>query len=82
MCVGLCGCQVIADLLSSDTIIDATCYDADGDGAYEAEDDTVVLGGRDLCAEYARTGRVQCDVGYRIRLNGTQVCPPPGGGGF
>jgi hypothetical protein len=75
MCVVLSGCQVIADLLSTDTIIDATCYDADGDGAFEPGDDTVSIGGRDLCEEYTKFGKVQCDPGYRIRLNGEQVCP-------
>ncbi|MCB9674284.1 MAG: hypothetical protein H6737_04155 [Alphaproteobacteria bacterium] len=69
MCVGLTGCQFLADLFSTDTIIEASCIG----------DDTVVVDGRDLCQEYERFGRVKCDVGYRIRLNGDQVCPPPFG---
>jgi len=62
------GCDVLADLLSTDSIIDASC----------AGDDTVVVDGRDLCKEYERFGKIECDVGYRIRLDGKQVCPPPG----
>jgi len=67
--LSLGGCQFIADLLSTDSIIDASCIG----------DDTVVIDGRDLCREYEDYGRIKCDVGYRIRLNGTQVCPPPFG---
>lgn len=67
MCVGLCGCQTLLDLLSTDSVIDASCLGTD----------TVVIDGRDLCQEFEAYGRVKCDVGYRIRLNGTQVCPPP-----
>jgi len=63
----LAGCDVLADLLSTDSVIDASCKG----------DDTVVVDGRDLCKEFETTGRVECDVGYRIRLNGQQVCPPP-----
>ena len=33
------------DLLSTDPLIDATCYDADGDGTFEPGDDTVVVEG-------------------------------------
>ena len=65
----LAGCDLLLDLLSTDSVIDASC----------AGDDTVVVDGRDLCREYETTGRVDCDVGYRIRLDGQQVCPPPGG---
>jgi hypothetical protein len=60
------GCDVLLDLLSTDEVIDASC----------AGDDTVVVDGRDLCKEYERYGRIECDVGYRIRLDGEQVCPP------
>ncbi|MEZ4317808.1 MAG: hypothetical protein R3F61_09900 [Myxococcota bacterium] len=63
------------DLLSTDEVIDATCYDQDGDGHFDAEDDTVVVNGRDLCEDFAQNGKVECVPGYRIRLNGTQVCP-------
>ncbi len=59
------GCTFLAEFFSTDTIIDASCVG----------DDTVVIDGRDLCAEFEQTGRVKCDVGYRIRLNGEQVCP-------
>ena len=58
------GCDVLMDLLSTDSVIDASC----------AGDDTVVIDGRDLCKEYERYGKI--DVGYRIRLDGKQVCPP------
>lgn len=61
----LVGCGFLADLLSSDTLIDARC----------TGDDTVVVDGRDLCAEYERTGQLSCDVGYRIRLDGVLLCP-------
>lgn len=61
------GCQFLLDLLSTDTIIDASC----------AGDDTVVVDGRDLCEEYEKFGKIDCEVGYRIRLDGKQVCPPP-----
>ncbi len=60
------GCDVLMDLLSTDSVIDASC----------AGDDTVVIDGRDLCKEYERYGKIECDVGYRIRLDGKQVCPP------
>jgi len=63
----LSGCDVVADLLSTDSVIRASC-----DGT-----DTVVIDGRDLCKEYERYGKVECDVGYRIHLDGKQVCPPP-----
>jgi hypothetical protein len=63
----LLGCNLVMDLLSTDEVIDASC----------AGTDTVVVAGRDLCAEYETTGRVRCDVGYRIRLDGVQVCPDP-----
>lgn len=69
MCVGLTGCEMIADLLSSDTLIEASCIG----------DDTVVVDGVDLCKEFEEHGKVHCDVGYKIRLNGTTVCPPPFG---
>ncbi|MCA9568754.1 MAG: hypothetical protein KC656_12970 [Myxococcales bacterium] len=65
MCLGLSGCQMLMDLLSTDTVIDVSC----------AGDDTVVVGGRDLCKEYEKEGRIECDVGYKIRLDGKQVCP-------
>jgi hypothetical protein len=68
--VSLCmlsGCDVLLDLLSTDSVIDASCEG----------DDTVLIDGRDLCKEFETTGRVECDVGYRIRLDGQQVCPPP-----
>ncbi len=61
----LAGCTLLTDLLSTNSLIDATC----------AGTDTVVVDGRDLCAEYEATGRVTCDVGYTIRLDGVQVCP-------
>ena len=61
----LSGCQMLMDLLSTYTVIDVSCVG----------DDTVVVGGRDLCKEYESTGRIDCDVGYTIRLNGEQVCP-------
>lgn len=59
------GCQLLLDMLSTDSIIDASCQGTD----------TVVVDGRDLCQELRTTGRVRCDVGYRIRLDGVQVCP-------
>jgi hypothetical protein len=59
------GCEFLATLLSTDTVIDASC----------AGTDTVVVDGRDLCEEFERTGKVRCDVGYRIVLDGTVVCP-------
>ena len=61
------GCDLLLDLLSTDTVIDASCEG----------DDTVVIEGYDLCEDYERRGAVKCDVGYRIRLDGEQVCPPP-----
>ncbi|MEQ1572063.1 MAG: hypothetical protein ABMA64_40925 [Myxococcota bacterium] len=63
----LAGCTFLADLLSTDQRIDASC----------AGTDTVVIDGRDLCDEYETTGKVKCDVGYRIFLDGKQVCPRP-----
>jgi hypothetical protein len=63
--LGLSGCELLGDLLTSDTVIDVSC----------AGDDTVVVDGRDLCEEYEKFGRIECDVGYRIRLDGKQVCP-------
>ena len=75
MSLGLSGCQVIMDLLSTDTVIDATCYDADGDGTFEPGDDTVLIDGKDLCQEFRDKGRIECVPGYRIRLDGQQVCP-------
>ncbi len=59
------GCQTLLDLLSTDTVIDVSC----------AGDDTVVVDGRDLCKEFEERGRIECDVGYKIRLDGKQVCP-------
>jgi hypothetical protein len=59
------GCELLGDLWTTDSVIDASC----------AGDDTVVIDGRDLCEEFERYGRVECDVGYRIRLDGVQVCP-------
>ena len=61
----LTGCQALLDLLSTDTVIDVSCYG----------DDTVVVGGRDLCKEFEANGKIECDVGYKIRLDGQQVCP-------
>jgi hypothetical protein len=61
----LIGCDVIASLLSTDTTIDASC----------AGDDTVVVDGRDLCKEYEQFGKIECDVGYRVVLDGNVVCP-------
>lgn len=61
----LAGCELLASLLSTDSFIDASC----------AGTDTVVVDGRDLCAEFETTGQVRCDVGYRIILDGTVVCP-------
>lgn len=61
----LAGCAFIADLLNSDDVIDATCKG----------DETVVIGGHDICQEYENTGHVDCEVGYTIRLDGQQVCP-------
>jgi hypothetical protein len=58
-------CSLVGDLLSGNDIIDASC----------AGTDTVVVDGRDLCAEFEATGHVNCDVGYTIRLDGVQVCP-------
>lgn len=63
----LAACSLLGDLLTTDTVIDASC----------AGTDTVLVDGRDLCAEYEQTGRVRCDVGYRIRLDGKLVCPAP-----
>lgn len=63
----LAGCAILADLLSTDEKIDVTCKG----------DDTVVIGGRDICKEYENTGRIDCDVGYKIILDGKQVCPAP-----
>lgn len=63
--MGLSGCQMLLDMLSTDTVIDVSC----------AGDDTVVVGGRDLCKEFEEKGRIECDVGYKIRLDGQQVCP-------
>lgn len=63
----LAGCQLLLDMLSTDAIIDASCQGTD----------TVVVDGRDLCEEFRNHGRIRCDVGYRIRLDGVQVCPPP-----
>jgi hypothetical protein len=59
------GCDVVADLLSSDEVIRASCEG----------DQTVVVDGRDLCEEFEKFGKVECDVGYRIYLDGQQVCP-------
>lgn len=64
----LAGCQVLLDLLSNDVLIDASC----------AGDDTVVVDGRDLCAEYEKFGKIDCVVGYRVRLDGVLVCPAGG----
>ena len=65
----LLGCAELLALLSNDTMIDASCVGTD----------TVVIDGRDICAEYETTGRVRCDVGYVIRLDGETVCPSGGG---
>ncbi len=61
----LLGCAELLAMLSGDTLIDASCVGTD----------TVVVDGRDLCAEYEATGRVRCDVGYVVVLDGRQVCP-------
>lgn len=61
----LIGCEFLATLLTTDTVIDVTC----------AGDQTVVIDGRDLCEEFETTGRVKCDVGYRVVLDGQVVCP-------
>ena len=61
----LAGCAQMLALLSNDNVIDATCVGRD----------TVVVDGRDLCAEFETTGRVRCDVGYVIILDGKQVRP-------
>jgi hypothetical protein len=66
-CVGLSGCEMLAELFSTDQLIEASCVG----------DDTVVVDGRDLCQDFERHGKVECEVGYRIKLNGTTVCPPP-----
>ena len=63
----LTGCQFIADMLSTDDVIDASCVG----------DETVVIGGNDICKQYETTGHVDCEVGYRIHLDGKQVCPDP-----
>lgn len=63
--LSLSGCELMVDLLSSDELIDASCVG----------DDTVLIDGRDLCQEYERFGRIDCTVGYRVRLNGELVCP-------
>jgi hypothetical protein len=60
----LSGCQFLASLLSTDAVIDVSC----------AGDDTVVVDGRDLCAEYEKFGKIECDVGYRVILDGSVVC--------
>jgi hypothetical protein len=52
-------------MLSTDSIVEASCVG----------DDTVVIDGRDLCKEYEKEGKIECDVGYKIRLNGVTVCP-------
>lgn len=67
MWLWLVSCDAVLDWLSTDTLIDASC----------AGTDTVVVDGRDLCAEYETTGRLKCDVGYRIRLDGVLLCPTP-----
>ena len=61
----LSGCQILADLFSTDTTVDFTC----------AGDDTVVIDGKDLCEEYEKFGKLDCVVGYRIRIDGVLVCP-------
>ena len=61
----LSGCQSLADLFSTDTTVDFTC----------AGDDTVVIDGKDLCEEYEKFGKLDCVVGYRIRIDGVLVCP-------
>lgn len=63
----LVGCEILLDLLSTDERIDATCQGTD----------TVVIDGRDICKEWENTGHVDCDVGYKIVLDGTTVCPAP-----
>ena len=65
----LTGCAFIADLLNSDEVIDVSCKG----------DDTVMIGGKDICKEYENTGHVECEVGYTIRLDGATVCPRPDG---
>jgi hypothetical protein len=63
----LAGCEFIMSLLSTDTTINVSC----------AGDDTVVIDGKDICEEYEKFGKVDCDVGYRIKLDGVLVCPAP-----
>lgn len=63
--LALAACTELLALLSNDTVIDASCLGTD----------TVVVDGRDLCAEYETTGRVRCDVGYVVVLDGKTVCP-------
>ena len=63
--LSLLGCAQLLALLSNDQVIDATCVGTD----------TVVIDGRDICAEFETTGRVRCDVGYVIILDGKTVCP-------
>lgn len=59
------GCELLGDLFSTDAIIDASC----------AGDDTVVVNGRDLCDEFEKYGKIECVVGYRVRLDGQLLCP-------
>ena len=63
--LSLSGCELLMDLLSTDTTIRASCKG----------DDTVVIDGKDICEEYEKFGKIDCVVGYRIELNGTRVCP-------
>ncbi len=64
-CLSLSGCQILMDMLSTDTVVEASCVGYD----------TVIIAGRDLCKEYEKEGKIECDVGYKIRLNGEPVCP-------
>jgi hypothetical protein len=61
----LAACDFVMSMLSTDDVIDASC----------AGTDTVVIDGRDICDEYEKFGRIKCDVGYRIVLDGNVVCP-------
>ncbi|MBT3217989.1 MAG: hypothetical protein HN348_02780 [Proteobacteria bacterium] len=61
------GCEILADLFSTDTTVDFTC----------AGEDTVVIDGRDICDDYEKFGKLDCNelVGYRLRIDGVLVCP-------
>jgi hypothetical protein len=58
-------CAFLVDMFSTDTTVDFTC----------AGDDTVIIDGKDLCEEYEKFGKVDCVVGYRLKIDGQIVCP-------